>query len=119
MTEESSIPIVELVYDRDCPNVADCRAALIVALETMGLPTVWKEWERGSPDIPGEYLGFGSPTVLVDARDVHTGARNGESAGSSCRIYADAASGELTGFPSVSSIERALTAALAAAARGP
>jgi hypothetical protein len=111
VTNNAVVSRVELVYDRDCPNVAGCRAALRAALTTLGMPAVWKEWERSSPGMAAGYRSFGSPTVLVDARDIHTGAQNGDAAGNSCRVYADEVSGELSGFPSVSPIVKALLAA--------
>ena len=61
---------VELVYDRDCPNVAAARANLLRAFEEAGVPAKWTEWDRSSSGTPARLRGFGSPTVLVGGSDV-------------------------------------------------
>ena len=89
---------VELIYDADCPNVAETRANLLQAFAAAHLEAEWTEWERSSPSIPAYVAGFGSPTVLVEGRDVA-----GESVReyiSSCRLYASG-EGRYSGAPSV------------------
>ena len=89
---------VELIYDADCPNVAETRANLLQAFAAAYLEAEWTEWERSSPSIPAYAARFGSPTVLVEGRDVA-----GESPKehiSSCRLYASA-EGRYSGAPSV------------------
>ncbi len=100
---------IDLVYDHDCPNVSDCRHALRLALTQFGSHLSWNEWDRNSAETPAAYRSFGSPTVLVNGRDVY--ALTGEPEGNSCRIYLDGDSGSLSGMPSVQSIVNALNAA--------
>jgi hypothetical protein len=78
--------VVELIFDADCPNVPDTRAALRRALAAAGLAAHWQEWDRANPESPVYVRGFGSPTVLVEGRDV---AGLGPSDAPSCRLYKD------------------------------
>lgn len=98
------MPTIEFLYDRDCPNVADARDALRHALERSKLPARWREWERGDPTAPAHARRYGSPTILVDGRDIA-----GEPAADepSCRIYTTAA-GRNRGVPPIETIVNAL-----------
>jgi hypothetical protein len=62
--------IVEFVYDKDCPNVPQARATLLRAFAAAGIPAKWTEWELSDAATPDRARGFGSPTVLVDGRDI-------------------------------------------------
>lgn len=91
---------VELVYDRDCPNVERARSMIRAALREVGAEPVWTEWDRESIDTPNDLRQFGSPTVLVNGRDV--GCDENEMAqadANSCRVYLDA-NGCVCGAPS-------------------
>lgn len=78
---------VELIYDADCPNAASARSLLIKAFTQTGVSARWREWERGAPDSPDYASQYGSPTLLVDGKDV---AGAGPVAGiGACRVYAD------------------------------
>ncbi|MCZ7684627.1 MAG: hypothetical protein M5U28_39980 [Sandaracinaceae bacterium] len=68
------MPTLELVYDRGCPHVEAARASLERACEQAGLPPRWTE--HSSDDAPPHARGYGSPTILVDGRDV-AGAGSG------------------------------------------
>ena len=97
--------IVELIYDADCPNVVDTRSQLIKAFTQMGISARWREWERGAPDTPEYARAFGSPTILVDGKDI---AGVVPTAGTrACRVYGDGR-GKLAGIPSVEAICAAL-----------
>ena len=37
---------IELIIDRDCPNVVDAREELRRALAELELPLEWQEWDR-------------------------------------------------------------------------
>ena len=94
---------VELLYDRHCPNVTGARENLLQALQSMNLPNHWTEWDQASPEAP-PYVGhFGSPTVLIDGRDI-SGAEPGTEV-SCCRLY------EASGVPSAALIRMTLEAA--------
>ena len=76
-------PSVELIYFTGCPYVDAARASLRTALGAAGLPLVWQEWDQTAPTAPAHVQGFGSPTVLIDGRDV-TGVGAAASAGRAC-----------------------------------
>lgn len=96
---------VDLVYDLDCPNVVAARTVLVHAFVAAGVAPSWSEHCRAD-GLPAEVDGFGSPTILVDGRDVM-----GESAGSApcCRLYPGGA-----GAPPRDAIVAALQAASSA-----
>lgn len=96
---------VILIHDPACPNVAAARSNLRSAFEAAGLPPRWREFDRNAADTPAEWRGFGSPTILVDGRDVAgTDAAPG---GNSCRVYRTA-DGRLIGVPSIGQIAAVL-----------
>lgn len=78
---------VELIYDRNCPNVEKARGELLHALQESGLPSHWQEWDCHAPDSPVHVRNYGSPTILINGQDV-AGASLSEGA-DSCRIYWD------------------------------
>jgi len=78
--------IVELVYDNACPNVKVARARLLEAFQLAGLPPIWHEWDTSRPETPENLRHFGSPTILVEGKDVSESSDR--TAGSSCRLYA-------------------------------
>lgn len=96
---------VELIIDRDCPNVAAARQQLNQAFAAIGLKATWTEWDREAQDAPPYARLYGSPTVLVDERDVDGEAT--ESDANSCRVYLGA-DGRLQGVPAVERIVAAL-----------
>lgn len=105
---------VELIYFPGCPNVAEARSHLVKAFAEVKLAPRWSEFRTDDPDLPGHARGFGSPTILVNGRDV-TGAAPADSA-ESCRLYTDE-TGRRVGIPSLESIAAALTAGQVARGR--
>jgi len=93
---------VELIYQDSCPNVEGARAALRAAFRSIGRAPRWTEWERGAPGAPAHARLYGSPTILVDGRDV-AGAAPGDGS-ESCRVYG----GAQQGVPPVAAIVAAL-----------
>lgn len=74
-TDETSVgltmmPQVELVYFTGCPHVERARAVLREAFQKAGRAESWREWDQLSAETPPRVLGYGSPTILVDGRDV-------------------------------------------------
>ena len=63
-------PLVELVYFGGCPHVEEARSALRAALERTGLAPSWQEWDQLRSEAPARVHGFGSPTILIEGRDV-------------------------------------------------
>jgi|YelNatPaOPRAMG01_1025707.scaffolds.fasta_scaffold95276_2 mercuric ion transport protein len=95
---------VELIYDCDCPAAPQARENLREALLRAGLAPRWVEWERSSPDAPERVRAYGSPTILVDGRDV---AGNEAPGAACCRIY-EPQPGRLAAVPPVELILAAL-----------
>ena len=96
---------VELIYDVDCPNVRAMRSLLIRAFTRTGVSARWQEWERAAPNSPEYAHRYGSPTILVDGKDV-AGA-NPISGTGACRVYADL-HGNLSRTPALETICAAL-----------
>jgi mercuric ion transport protein len=70
---------VDLIYFDGCPNAGAARQTLSALLPDGS----WREWVLSSAATPERFRRYGSPTVLVDGRDV-TG--EGEGAGAlACR----------------------------------
>lgn len=98
------MPTVELIYDRDCPNVPQARENLLRALAQAGLASHWREWDRADADAPTYAHSYGSPTILVDGGDV-AGAAAADAA--CCRIYTNG-QGKKQGVPPMAMIVAAL-----------
>ncbi len=70
-------PKVELVFFEGCPHVDEARRRVQGALQEIGAPASWQEWDTIKESTPASYRRFGSPTVLVDGRDVSGDAPGG------------------------------------------
>jgi mercuric ion transport protein len=96
---------VELIYDPSCPNVGEARKELELAFSELKLTARWTEWDVTDPKAPERVRSFGSPTVLVDGRDVS--GQPPATSGATCRVYqgsrrappADMIAAALTGEP--------------------
>jgi hypothetical protein len=99
------MPKVELIYDADCPNVDAARQQLRRAFQELGQSPDWKEWDRGAPSSPAHARQYGSPTILVDGKDV-TGASPSDGA-DCCRVYRSEHDG-LQRVPPIETITSAL-----------
>lgn len=95
---------IALVYFVGCPNVERTRSNLRAALGALGLPATWREFTSDAPDLPASARGYGSPTILVDGRDI-LGAGPSDSP-DSCRLYPPGLGDH--GAPSVRAIVAAL-----------
>ena len=96
---------IELIYQTARPNVEGARTALREALRHAGRAPRWTEWERDAAGAPAHARLYGSPTILVNGRDV-LGAAPGDG-GESCRVYGSGREG----VPPVSAIVAALETA--------
>lgn len=94
---------IQLLSFPGCPNADAAREALRRALAAAGLPDSFEEVDVTSPGTPEQLRDWGSPTILVDSRDV-AGA---EPTGPSCRLYDGAADGR-RGVPADGLIRKAL-----------
>ena len=99
------MPKVELIYDSDCPNVEAARQQLRRAFEQLEQSVQWDEWHRGDPSSPDRARHYGSPTILIDGKDVF-GVSPLEGA-DCCRVYHSPNDG-FEGVPPVEAITTAL-----------
>ena len=99
------MPTIDLIYRPGCSNIGATRVNLLTALTRARLPARWREWNADDPETPRVFRDYGSPTVLIDGRDV---AASGIGAsGASCRIYATEL-GAAAGVPTARTIMQAL-----------
>lgn len=80
--------VVDLLFVDDCPHVERARQNLLTALRECGMNEHWEEWDLASSLTPLHLRGYGSPTILIDGRDL-TGATdhaNPGAAGAACRL---------------------------------
>lgn len=102
---------VDLVYDRDCPNVERARSMIRRALVEVGAAVSWREWDREDAGTPAEFRNYGSPTVLVNGQDVGCDENDeARSDANSCRVYVDEC-GCMCGAPSSQLIVEAIRGA--------
>jgi len=106
---------VELIYFRECPNISLARERLLQAFSAVGITPQWQEWERNDSASPAHARAYGSPTILVNGRDV-TGMAPSSDNASVCRVYAHVSSAT-DGAPNVDAIAAALRKSRAAAPR--
>jgi hypothetical protein len=108
------MPSIELIYDADCPNVEAARRQLRQALAETGRLPQWQEWERSDRAAPSHVKQYGSPTVLLDGKDVAGGSPSASA--DCCRLY-PGESGGLQGVPSAGVIASALRGGASGAGR--
>ncbi|MGH8248137.1 MAG: hypothetical protein ACREUU_17080, partial [Gammaproteobacteria bacterium] len=96
---------VELVYRRGCPNIEAARVHLLRAFAGLGMTPQWREWDADDPATPPHARGRGSPTILIDGRDVD--AMGFPDPGPSCRVY-PGADGAVARVPSLDQIVTAM-----------
>ena len=99
----AATPKIELIYDADCPNVERARERLSQAVAEHDHSLDWTEWRSDDPALPDHARGHGSPTILIDERDVAADHPHA----SSCRLY-DQGDGTLDPSPPVAVILTAL-----------
>jgi hypothetical protein len=61
---------IELVFFSGCPNVEAARLNLRAACAALGLPPSWTEWDLLEDGVPTRMHTLGSPTVLLDGKDI-------------------------------------------------
>ena len=103
-----SSPRVELVYEIGCPNIERARMMIRAALLDVGADPEWLEWDRDDEKTPLPLRRYGSPTVLVNGRDVGCDENDAaQSDANSCRVYFDEC-GCVCGAPSAHLIATAI-----------
>jgi mercuric ion transport protein len=98
---------IQLLTFPGCPNAGLARQRLQAAISEMGLDASICEVDVSAPRTPKRLRGWGSPTILIDGRDV--GAGGPCAVGGSCRIYRELSA--ISGAPSVDVIRAGLEAA--------
>lgn len=96
---------VELLYFKGCPNISKARKNLNEAFAKAGVAPQWDEVDLNDAEAPKGLKGYGSPTILVDGKDVTGIVAGGESL--SCRTYYTA-KGEITGAPDAEIIAKSI-----------
>ena len=91
---------IHLLYFQGCPHVEAARASVRGALAAEGIDAPIEEIDVQDPAAPAWARGWGSPTILIDGKDV---GGQGPSTSSSCRLYPG-------GAPSVDAIRAAIAA---------
>lgn len=94
---------IELLYVPECPNVAEARARLRAALDQVAVEAEVVEREVASSEEAWAIGMNGSPTFLVEGRDLF----GGPSPSFGCRLYRS--EGSVEGAPTVSALVEALT----------
>ena len=102
-------PIVDLIWSSDCPNVDACKTVVRRAIERADCGVLgWREWHVGQRDMPDYAKGYGSPTVIVNGRDVVGDAPSNFS--DCCRVYST--NSEIRGVPLVEEVLAAILASV-------
>lgn len=96
---------VELIYEKSCPNIEAARKQLLLAFKETGITPKWEEWDVSTTNVPEHVRGFGSPTIMVNGKDV-SGEKPAEN-DNCCRIYPNSEGG-FNGVPKLSDITEAL-----------
>ena len=96
--------MVELIYDLECPNVLRTRTQLMAAFMRAGVVPQWSEYVSSDPATPAHTRGYGSPTILVEGRDILGAMPESDAC---CRVYRDD-TGAMTGVPPVAAIAAAI-----------
>ena len=91
---------IELIYFDGCPNIEAAGENIREACRQAEIDNSFKEWNQNDKNAPSYVQGYGSPTVLVNGKDI-AGGKNDCCKTGACRIYAD-----MTGVPSVDLIKK-------------
>jgi mercuric ion transport protein len=78
-------PKIQLLVFDGCPLAEAARSSLQTALDSLGLRD-FEEIDLLGPSASDELQGWGSPTILVDGKEL-TGSMKGNAVG--CRVYDD------------------------------
>lgn len=93
---------IEVLYFEGCPNHRPTVERVHEVVAMLGIEASVREIDVGPQDDPTVLKFLGSPTVLIDGRDIDPSKRDAVAYGLSCRTYAGA------GVPSKRMIEDAI-----------
>jgi hypothetical protein len=95
---------VQLLWFPGCPNADAAREVLRRALLAAGAPPEFDEVDVTAPETPESLRNWGSPTILIDGRDVV----GDEPSGACCRLYGAVGGERPRGAPSIEEVLQAL-----------
>ena len=101
---------IELIYEHSCPNIQLAREQLTKAFQELTLKPEWLEWDIADDKAPDYVHGYGSPTILVNGKDVSAMTTEGHDY--CCRVYQDS-NGNNSGVPALHKITEAIQHATA------
>ena len=90
---------INILYVRDCPNLAAARTRVHEALRDAGLSALVEEVEIVTPEDARRLGMHGSPTILIDGHDPF---RMAEEPSLACRLYRS--DGGVEGSPTVAEL---------------
>ena len=96
---------VEFIYEKNCPNIAKARMQLLRAFSALKIKPHWLEWEVTDAEAPEYVRQYGSPTIMVDGKDVD-GTKSSDNT-NHCRLYLHS-DNTSSGVPAVESIMQAM-----------
>ena len=100
--------LVEFIYEKNCPNVELTRSKLLQAFSKLNIKPHWQEWEINDNDAPAYVRRCGSPTILINGKDVDESSDSKNPL--QCRLYAQS-DNSISGVPPTDSIMNAIKAA--------
>ena len=80
------MPLVEFVYEKDCPNIRPTRQLLLQAFSKINRKPHWQEWEVNDSSSPDYVRHYGSPTILVNGIEIDESKDSNNA--NQCRLYA-------------------------------
>ncbi len=98
---------IQFLYFEDCPSHEQCLARLKKVLEEESVNQEIEIIEVLSEKQAGELNFIGSPTILVNGRDIDPEVPAGQSSALACRVYR-LPEGRFSPLPSESMIRKAL-----------
>lgn len=109
MSNPTSVPLrIQLITFSGCPNASAARSLIERTVADAGILGAFEEIDTFAPETPAALREWGSPTILVNGKDVG-GER--EPTGPSCRLYRGD-DGRAYGVPSMNLLLAALNRAL-------
>jgi len=96
---------VEFIYEKNCPNIAKSRMQLLRAFSALKIKPHWLEWEVNDAEAPAYVRQYGSPTIMVDGKDVD-GTKSSDNT-NHCRLYLHS-DNTSSGVPAVESIMQSM-----------
>lgn len=100
--------LVEFIYEISCPNIELTRSQLLQAFSKLNIKPHWQEWEINDNDAPVYVHRYGSPTILINGKDIDESGypKNPQQ----CRLYTQS-DNSISGVPPIGSIISAIRAA--------